>query len=235
MSDQSTDRHNQSSSSTKKTYVGKAALIVAVTVAAVVVAISIVVLSTSWSAHGDAKAEVVAAENELSDAQAGVIVANGYYDDANAAYDAWYYCYISTSWRYDWMCGSEAAVTSDLDFASTLVDTAESQVRQAELRVRSTNSDLTDAANTFNQNAWIWGSLSALSVIAIIVLTTIAIRNKSTQRKAEEHDARPDWECPECSSHNEGGMFCISCGFAKSEIDSKKSRDMTQALLEKEE
>ena len=116
------------------------------------------------------------------------------------------------------MCGSEASYTSDLDIAESLVAAAEAELKQARSRVVSANSDLDDAATQFNQNVWIWGTVSALALAALVTFGTMQLKRNKVQRKTEELDSRPDWDCPECSTHNEGGMFCIGCGFSKSDI-----------------
>lgn len=196
----------------------KTAFIVSAVASAIVIALSIVLISTSWTSYGEAKTELASAEDNLSSANATLSVANGYYDDASSAYYSWLSCYISTSWLYDWMCGSEASYSSDLDYAESLVAAAEADLKQARSRVDSANSDLDDAAAQFNQSVWIWGALSVIALAAFATFGTMQLKRNKVQRKTEELEARPDWDCPECSTHNEGGMFCIGCGFSKSDI-----------------
>lgn len=198
----------------------KTAFIISGVVSAIAIALSIVIVSTSWTSYGEAKSEVSAAEDEVASANASLAVANSYYDDASSAYYSWFACYISTSWLYDWMCGSEASYTNDLDIAESLVAAAKADLKQARNRVDSANSDLDDAATQFNQNVWIWGTVSALALATLITFGTMQLKRNKVQRKTEELEARPDWDCPECSTHNEGGMFCIGCGFSKSDIKS---------------
>lgn len=196
----------------------KTAFIVSAISSAVVIALSVVLISTSWTTYGEAKTEVSAAKDDLDQANASLTIANSYLDEASSAYYSWYSCYITTSWLWDWMCGSEAVVSSDLDYADSLVTAAESDVNQAKTRVNAANSDLDDAAEQFNQNVWIWGTLSALALAALATFGTIQLRRNKVQRLTEELEARPDWDCPDCSTHNEGGMFCIGCGFSKSDL-----------------
>lgn len=204
----------------KPTHSKKISFIISAVVSAIVIALSIVIVSTSWTNYGEAKTEVSAAEDDLASANAALSVANSYYDEASSAYYSWLSCYVSTSWLYDWMCGSEAVYSSDFDYAESLVAAAESDVEQASSRVDSANSDLDDAAAQFNQNVWIWGTLSVLALAALAIFGTLQFKRNKVQRKAEELENRPDWDCPQCSTHNEGGMFCVGCGFSKSDINS---------------
>ena len=202
----------------KPTNSKKIAFAISAVVSAIVISLSIVLVSTSWTSYGEAKTEVTSAENEYSSANSALTIANNYYDDAYAAYASWLSCYLTTNWRFSWMCGSGSSYSSDVDIAESLVSAAEADLKQARSRVDSANSDLDKAAKQFNQNVWIWGTVSALSLAALITFGTMQIRRNKVQRKTEELEARPDWDCPECSTHNEGGMFCIGCGFSKSDI-----------------
>lgn len=199
----------------------------------VVIAISIVLISTSWNAHTEAQAaEAVAIEN-LSDAEAELSAANSYYDEALSSWSYWYSCYMTTSWWYDWICGDESSVTSDLEFAETLVSIAESDQKDAKRELASAKSDLDDSAEQFNQTTWTWGALSALALVALLITGIMFARGRRKQNKKEELEARPDWDCPECSTHNEGGMFCVGCGFSKAEAKLRKPTEADEAKIEK--
>jgi hypothetical protein len=216
-----TDNNLETSTATeplKKAGNKKTAFIVSAVSSVVVIALAVVMISTSWTSYGEAKAEVASAENEYSSANSALTIANSYYDDAYAAYASWLSCYLTTSWRYDWMCGSGSSYSSDVDIAEALVSAAEADLDRARTKVKSANSDLDAAAEKFNQSVWIWGTLSVLALAALATFGTIQLRRNKVQRKTEELEARPDWDCPECSTHNEGGMFCIGCGFSKSDL-----------------
>lgn len=232
MSVESNSESSSLTESSKKQGNKKTAFIISAVASAIVIGLSIVLVSASWTSYGEAKSEVASAENEYSSANSALTIANNYYDDAYAAYASWLSCYLSTSWRYDWMCGSGSSYSSDVDIAESLVSAAEADLNRARTRVASAESDLDDAAEKFNQNVWIWGTLSLLALAALTTFGTIQLRRNKVQQKAEELEARPDWDCPECSTHNEGGMFCIGCGFSKSDIKPGQVRNPEEQTIE---
>lgn len=201
----------------------------------VVIALSITLISTSWSSYGDAKSAVETAETRKANADAEVAAANAYYDIADSAYWDWYDCYWSTSYYWDWVCGSESVFLSDLEYAESAVADAKGNLQNARMALGTANSELDDAANQFNQSVWIWGIASGLALIALAVVGVIAARNRRTQEQLEKEESRPDWDCPECSTHNEGGMFCVGCGFSKADAKAKTKSKTAEEVVEPEE
>jgi membrane protease subunit (stomatin/prohibitin family) len=114
--------------------------------------------------------------------------------------------------------------TCALPISESLVDAAERERKDAGADLAQAKSTYNDLAEQFNQSAWIWGGLSGLALISTIVFGVLFGLQSKKQRKVEEIEARPDWDCPECSTHNEGGMFCVSCGFAKSELKATQAK-----------
>lgn len=201
----------------------KTAFIVSLIAGMIVIGLSVVLVSNSWTAFGDAKSDVFSTDDILSEANSQLSIANHNYDEAATAWLSWYSCYLTTSWRYDWLCGNESSLTTDLDYAESLVNTAKLSVSRANTQLTSAKSELDVAAESFNMSAVIWGSVSGGSVIVIIVLGILTTKKSRKQRKAEQLESRPDWDCPECSTHNEGGIFCVGCGFSKAEAQEAKT------------
>lgn len=200
----------------------------------VVIALSVTLVSTSWTSYGDAKSEVAAAESNLTKANTRLSSANAQYSIAVSDYASWYSCYLTTSWYWDWICGNEANVTSALTIAESQVESAKAGMKQARTRVATAESDLDKAAEQFNQTVWIWGALSGVALISLIVVGVLAARKRKTQRKLEEDESRPDWDCPECSTHNEGGMFCVGCGFSKADAKALAKQTTAEEVTEPE-
>ena len=213
------------STSSKPNNRRKIAFFVSLGLTILVIGLSIVFVSTAWTDYGDAKKNVSATESQLADAQSTLNVANGYYDEALADYVNWYSCYVTTSWLYSWVCGSSSLVSSNLDYASSVVDTAESDVVQARSRLKTAKNALDQSADAFNTSTWTWGAVSAGSLVAFAVAGFLFAKEARLKRRADELDARPDWACPECSAQNDGGMFCVSCGFPKAEATASRPVD----------
>jgi hypothetical protein len=237
MEEHSLEETESGSSSSKKPKWARNTFFIVLAASIAIIATSIVIVSNAWTEMNEAKSKISVAEDNLADANSSYASADRYYDDALSEYSAWYSCYITTSWRWDWLCGSETVVSTNLDVADTLLAAAEREQNQATISLSRAKSTYNDLAEQFNQSAWIWGGLSGLALISTIVFGVLFGLQSRKQRKVEEIEARPDWDCPECSSHNEGGMFCVSCGFAKSELkatQTKKSK-ASQATTKDEE
>jgi len=206
----------------------KVAFFVSLTAALIVLGLSIVFVTTAWTDYGDAKKTVADGQRKVSDAQSTLNLANSYYDDALADYVNWYSCYVTTSWLYSWACGSSSLVSSNLDTASSLVDAAESDLVEARSRLKTAEKALDQSADAFNTSAWTWGAVSAGSLTAFAIAGFLFAKETRSRRRADELDSRPDWACPECSAQNDGGMFCVSCGFPKAEASPSRQVDSAQ-------
>lgn len=216
MSDQS-QFETASSKNAKTGNAKQKAFIASLVAAVVVVGLSVALISTAWSHYGEVQAEISVAEDSVYAANSNVTTANTYYENASSAYWSWYSCYIETSWLYDWICGNEAILSLDLDYAQSFLDGAKAELEIAQTQLEEANADLDVAADKFNQTSWTWGAFSVAALGALLLTSFLAFQNKRKQNKEEEFAARPDWDCPECSTHNEGGMFCVTCGFSKAE------------------
>lgn len=179
-------------------------------------------VSAAWSEFNSAEHALAEAsslvdreQNQLNEAQADLRSSENDYQD-------WLTCWLGTSYTWDWICGSEYLFTTAVDAAQATVDSATHQLGNAQLELSKAQTRVDDAAESANLSSITWGISSGVLLLAAIILGALALRRRAIDREADSENARSDWECLSCSTHNDGGMFCVNCGQTKNAEDAPR-------------
>jgi hypothetical protein len=174
----------------------------------------------TWQNAAETKKAVTVAAAQFDSAEKRFVRAVAASTAANAEFTAYLSLVDTVGWYYTVMYSDYDinVITANIDAADAQVATATTAVSAATAKLKTAKTADAKAQQEFSLAVIVGGSLSSVLALAVIISIPLARRRR---KNGDENTTigsdvnTPLWTCKSCGTANDSGLFCVSCGAAK--------------------